>query len=117
MNALAAAEAPLLIVVLAGEAVAPGLTSSTTLCVRVAAEPVSVTATAATVSKVGLPATLPVLPRLPIEQVVEAEIVLQEIDDPPVWEVLVKPSPSKEPLTVYFVADVALFVPSLTETE
>jgi len=88
-----------------------------TLCATVAAVPVFVTATAATVSNVGLPATLPVLPRPPIEQVVVAEIVLQEIDDAPLCEVLVSPSPSNEPLTVYFVCDVALFVPSPTEME
>src|SRR5205085_9021970 len=79
--------------------------------------PVFVTATAATVSSVGFPATLPVLPSPPIEHVVVAEIVLQEIDDAPLWDVLVRPSPSNEPVTVYFVADVAVLMPSLTETE
>ena len=35
----------------------------------------------------------------------------------PLWEVLVSPSPSNDPLTVYFVTDVAVLVPSLTVTE
>ena len=117
MNALAVAEAPLAIVLLDGEAVAPGLTSFVTLWLTVAAEPVFVIATAATVSNVGLPATLPVFPRPLIVQAVVAEIVLHEIEDEPEWEVLVRPRPSNEPLTVYFVTEVALFVPSLTEIE
>src|SRR5205085_10559535 len=70
-----------------------------------------------TVSSVGFPATFPVLPRLGIEHVVFAEIVLHVISPPPVWVMLVRASPSKEPLTVNLVAEVALFVPSLTETE
>src|SRR5690348_2677524 len=73
--------------------------------------------TAATLSSVGLPDTLPVLPRLGIEQLVLAEMVLHVIRPPPVCVTLVRPRPSKEPDTVYFVTDVALFVPSLTEIE